>query len=151
MAVVTGVRNFVRLFGSTIALAICASLVNNRLRAGISGLGLSAEQIETLINDPTVINRPAELALDAQAKAVVIEAYTRGFHSVFYLTIACTGIAFLAALFLIEQHELNRADDQDLKRQAKEELMRKKMSKKGEQDVEAAVPATPTTEKIEKQ
>ena len=104
MAVVTGVRNFIRLFGSTIALAICASLVNNKLRTAVVQLGLSPEQIETLVDDPTVINRPAELSLDAHAKAVVIKAYTDGFHSVFYLTLACTGIAFLASVFLIQQH-----------------------------------------------
>jgi hypothetical protein len=145
MAVVTGVRNFVRLFGSTIALAICASLVNNSLRSNISQLGLSPDQIAALINDPTIINRPAELSLDAQGKAAVIAAYTKGFHNVFYLTIACTGSAFLAALFLIEQHELFRADDQDLKRQAKEELMMKKQGKRAEQDIEA-MPSSPLDE-----
>lgn len=149
MAVVTGVRNFVRLFGSTIALAICASLVNNTLRSAIAPLGLSAAQVEALVDDPTIINRPAQLALDAHSKAVVIAGYTKGFHSVFYLTIACTGIAFLASVFFIEQHELNRADDQELKRQAKEHLQRKKMGRKGEKDVEAATPSTPTeSEKV---
>ncbi|GJE94802.1 MFS general substrate transporter [Phanerochaete sordida] len=137
MAVVTGVRNFVRLFGSTIALAICASLVNNTLRTAIVPLGLTPDQIEALVDDPTIINQPSVLDLDAHGKAVVIAAYTKGFHSVFYLTVACTGIAFLASVFLIEQHELNRADDQELKRQAKEELAKRKLEKK-EKDLEAA-------------
>lgn len=135
MAVVTGVRNFVRLFGSTIALAICASLVNNALRTAIRPLGLSADQIAALLNDPTIINQPSALDLDAHGKAVVIAAYTKGFHSVFYLTVACTGIAFLASVFMIEQHELNRADDQELKRQAKEKLAKRKLKEK---DLEAA-------------
>lgn len=135
MAVVTGVRNFVRLFGSTIALAICASLVNNTLRTAIRPLGLSADQIAALLNDPTIVKDPSALALDAHGRAVVIAGYTKGFHSVFYLTVACTGVAFLASVFMIEQHELNRADDQELKKQAKEELMRRKLEKK-EKDLE---------------
>ena len=40
----------------------------------------------------------------------------------------------------MEQHELNRDDDQELKRQAKEDLKRKKMGKKGEKDLEAGAP-----------
>lgn len=139
MAVVTGVRNFVRIFGSTIALAICASLVNNTLRTAIRPLGLSSAQIEALVDDPTIINRPAQLSLDAHAKAVVIAGYTKGFRSVFYLTVACILVAFLASVLLVEQHELNRDDDQELKRQAKEGLERKKMGKKGEKDLEAGV------------
>ena len=55
----------------------------------------------------------------------------------FYLTASCCAVAFLAALFFIDQLELNRADDADLKRQAKEELKKRKMAKKGDQDVEA--------------
>ncbi|EKM58038.1 uncharacterized protein PHACADRAFT_252002 [Phanerochaete carnosa HHB-10118-sp] len=145
MAVVTGVRNFVRLFGSTIALAICASLVNNTLRTAVRPLGLSADQIAALLNDPTIINRSSALDLDANSKAVVIAAYTKGFHSVFYLTVTCTGIAFLASVFMIEQHELNRADDQELKRQAKEKLAKRKLEKK-EKDLEAAQ-ALPELEK----
>ncbi len=137
MAVVTGVRNFVRLFGSTIALAICASIVNNTLRSSIQPLGFSSAQISALLNNPTIINDPTKFSLSADEKAVIIAGYTKGFHSVFYLTVACTVIAFIASVFMIEQLELNRADDKELKRQTKEALMRKKMAKRGEKDVEA--------------
>ncbi|KIP12091.1 hypothetical protein PHLGIDRAFT_62405 [Phlebiopsis gigantea 11061_1 CR5-6] len=148
MAVVTGVRNFVRLFGSTISLAICASLVNNNLRAAVRLLGLSTAQVEALLDDPTIINRPAQLSLNAHDKAVVIAGYTKGFHSVFYLTVACMLVACTASTLLIKQHELNRDDDQELKRQARENLKQRKMNKKGEKDVEAGVtPAATASEK----
>ena len=142
MAVVTGVRNFIRLFGSTISLAICASIVNNQLRAAIKPLGLSESIIYLLENDPTIINDPSRLALTPEQKTAIISGYTKGFHSVFYLTCACCLIAFLSALFLIDQLELNRADDQDLRRQAKEELRRRKLAKHGEKekDLEAGEP-----------
>ena len=143
MAVVTGVRNFIRIFGSTIALAICATIVNNQLRVSIKPLGLSENIISLLENDPTIINDPSRLTLTPHQKAVIIQGYTKGFHSVFYLTAACCTVAFLSALFLIDQLELNRADDKDLKRQAKEELLRKKLAKHGEKDLEAGVSDPP--------
>ena len=143
MAVVTGVRNFIRLFGSTISLAICATIVNNELRHAIRPLGLSQDIIHLLENDPTIINDPTRLALTPHQKAVIIQGYTKGFHSVFYLTAACCSVAFLSALFLIEQLELNRADDKDLKMQAKEELRRKKQAKHGEKDLEVGTSDLP--------
>lgn len=143
MAVVTGVRNFVRLFGSTIALAICASIVNNQLRAAIGPLGLSFDIISALENDPTIINDPTRLSLTPHQKAVIIAGYTKGFHSVFYLTCACCIIAFLSAVFLIDQLELNRADDQDLKRQTKEAMLKKKLAKQAEKDLEAGISEPP--------
>ena len=140
MAVVTGVRNFVRLFGSTISLAICASIVNNTLRAAIEPLGLTAEQVSALLDDPTIINNPSKIDLTANEKAVIIAGYTKGFHSVFYLTIACIMTAFLASVFMIEQLELNRADDQELKRKGKEfQQERKKKKIHAQTEVEAAV------------
>ncbi|KAJ3552656.1 hypothetical protein NM688_g4034 [Phlebia brevispora] len=139
MAVVTGVRNFVRLFGSTIALAICASIINNQLRAAIGPLGLSTDIIFDLTNDPTIINDPTRLSLTPHQRTVIIAGYTKGFHSVFYLTTACCVIAFLSAVFFIDQLELNRADDKDLKRKTKEEMMRKKMAKQMEKDLEAGI------------
>ena len=137
MAVATGVLSFVRTFGSTIALAICASLVNNALRTGIRPLGLTAEQVEALLDDPTIINHASALDLDAHAKAVVVAAYTKGFHSVFYLTVVCSIIAFLAAVFMVDQHDLDRADDEELKRQAKEDLEKRKPGREGNGDPEA--------------
>ncbi|KAI0087353.1 MFS general substrate transporter [Irpex rosettiformis] len=136
MAVVTGVRNFVRLFGSTIALAICASIVNNTLRAEIRSLALSEDQINALVDDPTIINDSSKIDLSEEAKHVVITGYSKGFRSVFFLTLACTLIAFLSAIFCVEQHELIRADDMELKRQGKEFIKQRKL-KGAEKDLEA--------------
>ncbi|KDQ58485.1 hypothetical protein JAAARDRAFT_34295 [Jaapia argillacea MUCL 33604] len=142
MAVVTGVRNFVRLFGSTLTLAICASIVNNSLRASLGPLNLSPSQVSTILNDPTSINNPnvAGFALSAEDKVKIVEGYTRGFKGVFYLTVACTATAFLASVLLIRQHGLDREDDEVLKKAGKERLRERKMRKSGkvlEVDVEA--------------
>lgn len=137
MAVVTGVRNFLRLFGSTIALAVCATIVNNTLRSAVRPLNLTAAQVSSLVDDPTAINDPTKWTLGAADKAVIIAGYARGFRTVFYLTTACVLVAFIASLALVEQHELNRADDKALKEKNKELLRKKKMEKRRRKDIEA--------------
>jgi hypothetical protein len=80
MAVVTGVRNYVRLFGSTLALAICASIVNNELRTAIDPLGLTSDQISEITNDPTIIHDSSFSLSDAQ-RETIIAGYAKGpFH-----------------------------------------------------------------------
>jgi hypothetical protein len=134
MAVVTGVRNFVRLLGSTLALAIAGALVNNALRSSVRTLGLDSADVDRLLDDPTVINNAAFRAkLSEVARNVVIEGYTKGFRRVFYVTVACTCVAWLASVFLIGQHELKRADDDKLKEESKRMVREKKMRKKGGQ------------------
>ncbi|KIP08458.1 hypothetical protein PHLGIDRAFT_377944 [Phlebiopsis gigantea 11061_1 CR5-6] len=146
MAVVTGMTGFVRTIGSTISLAICASLVNNTLRGAVAQLGLSAAQVDALVDDPTIVNHLDRLSLDDAQKAAVIAGYTKGFKRVFYMTVACMGVAFFACLFMVEQHELVREDDEELKRQAKEEL---DLKKRAERDVKSdAVSEIPALEKV---
>lgn len=134
MAVVTAVTGFIRILGSTIFLAICASLVNNTLRGALKPLGLTLVQVDAIVDDPTVINHLSTLNLDEASRAAVVAGYAQGFKRVFYLTVASMGVAFFACLFLVEQHALSREDDDELKRQAKEEFQRKKMSEKEGKD-----------------
>ncbi|KDQ58481.1 hypothetical protein JAAARDRAFT_193048 [Jaapia argillacea MUCL 33604] len=131
MVVVTGVRNLVRLFGSTLTLAICASIFNNSLHASLRPLNLSPSQVSTILNGPTSINNPnvAGLTLSAEDKMKIVEGYTKGFKGVFYLTVACTATAFLASVVLIRQHRLDREDDELLKKAGKGEV-------EGEEDEE---------------
>lgn len=77
MAVVTGVRNYVRLFGSTLALAICASILNNKLRITIGPLGLSSAQVRQITDDPTIIH-DADFDLTGDQRAAIIHGYTIG-------------------------------------------------------------------------
>jgi MFS family permease len=131
MAVVTGVRNFLRLLGSTLALAIAGALVNNALRSALSPLGLSAEEVNTLLDNPTAINDPSfRDTLTIAQRDAVIAGYSRGFKSVFYMTVACMVIATLSAVFLIGHHDLKRSDDQKLKEESIQRLQDKKMKRK---------------------
>lgn len=138
MAVVTAVRNYLRLFGSCIALGICSSLINNALRQSAQDVGLSVQQIAILLNDPTSV-RGDKIGLSDAAVKTIIAGYARGFRGVFYLTVVAMGVAWLAAVFLIGQHDLTRADDDELKQAAKETRRRKKVDEGGvEQDLEIA-------------
>ncbi|TFK50126.1 MFS general substrate transporter [Heliocybe sulcata] len=135
MAVVTGVRMFVRLFGSTITLAICATIINNTLRAALQTLSLSADQISAILNDPTIINAgsyyTSTITLSDADRSAIITGYSKGFRRVFYFTVAYTAVATLAALFLIQHHDLKRPDDDELKKAAEDLLKQKKLSKRG--------------------
>ncbi|KAH9921048.1 major facilitator superfamily domain-containing protein [Fomitopsis serialis] len=128
MAVVTAVRNYLRLFGSCIALGVCSSLINNSLREAAQSVGLSSQQIAILLNDPTSVKNDNAGISDAALK-VIIKGYSDGFRGVFYLTVAATGVGWLASVFLIQQHELSRADDKELKEAAKEAQRIKKLEK----------------------
>ncbi|EIN07711.1 MFS general substrate transporter [Punctularia strigosozonata HHB-11173 SS5] len=143
MAVVTGVRNYVRLFGSTLGLAICASIVNNELKGAIRPLGLSSQQISQITNDPTIIH-DSSFNLTNEQRRTVIDGYAKGFKNVFYLTMACVLMAFISSVLLIQHHSLKRADDKELKEATKRELLAKKMKKKGlqpgDQDLESQTP-----------
>jgi hypothetical protein len=164
MAVVTGVRNFVRLWGSTLALAIAGkepiavyyvvftyvilgSIVNNILRSTLRDLALPADQVSTLLDDPTAINSDVlRSVLTETQRITIIDGYTRGFHAVFYMTVACQLIAFLSAVFLIGQHELMRADDKEIKARSKEMLRARKAARRAEKDTDVEA-ATPSNEK----
>ncbi|KAH8831209.1 MFS general substrate transporter [Flagelloscypha sp. PMI_526] len=129
MAVVTGVRNFLRIWGSAIALAVCAALVNNSLRSGLTILGFGESQISKILDDPTIINDAASGFTDSQ-RQMIIDSYTAGFRRIFYMTSACVVLAFFASLFLIKQHELERADDSEIKNNVKETSRIKKEEKR---------------------
>lgn len=88
MAVVTGLRNFVRLLGSTIALAVNGAAINNALRSGVSSLGMTAAAVEQLLQEPTIINQPEFRAgLTDEQRHGILNAYLKGFKVVFLLTV----------------------------------------------------------------
>ncbi|KDQ59098.1 hypothetical protein JAAARDRAFT_652302 [Jaapia argillacea MUCL 33604] len=128
MAVVTGVRMFLKIFGSTITLAISSSIINNTLKTALYALDLTAAQIDVILNDPTTINT-SEFSLGPDAKQMIVAGYTKGFRGVFYTTVAYTAVAFIASVLLIGHHELNRDDDAVLKQAGKERFKSKKVAK----------------------
>jgi len=168
MAVVTGVRNFVRLFGSTIGLAVAGAIVNNALRHGVEPLGLPENTVSRLLDDPTIINDDAfRSSLGESQHLGIILAYLDGFRAVFLMTVrwkrllvirswhtndsgaqvGCQGVSTLSAFCLIRQHELNREDDTKLKDEGRAVLDKFKVKKRRQEDVERGEASFPSEHK----
>lgn len=71
MATATGLRNFLRQLGGTIALAACNSIVNNCVRRNLSGV-LPGTAYKAILEDPT---RATSLGLSASELSAVTDAY----------------------------------------------------------------------------
>ncbi|KAM0750320.1 MFS general substrate transporter [Meredithblackwellia eburnea MCA 4105] len=157
MSVVTASRTFVRSLGGSIALAICAAIINNTLRSNLaSKSGFTTTIIDALIDDPTAIwgrsTKPsAELVanLPPAQKAEVIAAYVKGFRIVFYMFTGMLAWNFLVALLFIKRISLKRDDEQALKAKGKAWMEHRKNKGKehGDADVEkGALSSSPASE-----
>ncbi|PPQ65731.1 hypothetical protein CVT24_011764 [Panaeolus cyanescens] len=125
MSVVTAFRNFVRLLGGTLALAVGGTVVNNFLRNSMAALALDPAAITKIVNDPSLLSSPStytELGLtEALVQTIRREGYTKGFRAVFIMNAVLTAIATIASITLIKHKELTRGDEDMLKQKAKEE------------------------------
>lgn len=107
MGVATAVRNFLRIFGSAMVIPIASAIVNNRLREAMDKVDLPADAISAVLNDPTILRSSSFSSQFGNAATnAIIESYRQGFKGVFYMTVACQGIAILSAVFLIQEHDL---------------------------------------------
>ncbi|KAH7100050.1 MFS general substrate transporter [Auriculariales sp. MPI-PUGE-AT-0066] len=135
MAVVTGMRNFVRLIGNTIGLAAAGAIVSNALRHGVSTSDISSDMISKLLDDPATVNAQGKDALLTELqREIVVNAYLEGFRGVFYMAVACQVVATLSAVLLIKQHDLQRADDHKLKEEGRAVISRLKGSKNAQHE-----------------
>lgn len=118
MAVVTCTRNFVRNLGSTLGLAICATLVNSLLKSSVSGHGMN---VAAVVDDPSkVANLAANGEDTAAVKTAVLKAYSEGFRRMFYLNAALATLGCGLAVWLIPHIELRRQDDEALREKSAE-------------------------------
>ena len=74
MATATGIRNFLRMLGGTLALTFCSTIVNNLVRNRLNVAGLSRENIDAILSDPSIA-RDGQLGLDAAQQLMVVKAY----------------------------------------------------------------------------
>ncbi|KAH0834101.1 MFS general substrate transporter [Lanmaoa asiatica] len=125
MSVVTAVRNFIRLLGGTLALAIGSTLINNSLRSDLSSFSLTSSAVTAIINDPAILgpstptSKLTPLGLTpSMAGSVLSHGYTRGFKLVFILNACLAVIAAVASFFMIKHKELTRDDEEKLRAEA---------------------------------
>ncbi|ODO07242.1 tetracycline efflux protein [Cryptococcus wingfieldii CBS 7118] len=126
MATATGLRNFLRMLGGTIALAACTSIVNNSVKKNLQGV-LGDAQYQIILNDPT---QAQSLGLSASQFAAVTAAYAQGIREVFWFCTPCIGICVPVTAFLVKKISLKREDDAVKKAESKAWVESKKAKKK---------------------
>ncbi|KAF9475914.1 MFS general substrate transporter [Pholiota conissans] len=130
MSVVTAFRNFIRLFGGTLALAISATIINNSLRASMHNLSLSQSIISQVINDPSELSSPSTLGISASiADTILNKGYIKGFRTLFILHAVLNAFATVASIFMIKHKELTRGDEQQLREEAAARVRKHKEDK----------------------
>ncbi|KNZ72287.1 hypothetical protein J132_04081 [Termitomyces sp. J132] len=117
MSVVTAFRNFVRLLGGTLTLAISSTLINNSLTTSMKDLSLPEPIISKVIADPSSITSPSSIGIPASSAAYILNhGFTKGFRLVFILNAALAAVATVASVFMIKHKELTRGDEEALRK-----------------------------------
>ncbi|KAI3030180.1 transcriptional regulator family: Fungal Specific TF [Aspergillus niger] len=128
MAVITGARNYLRMMGSTLAVAASAAIVNNIVRTKLEAINFPRSIISEIIADPTKI---ASMSLSAAQKTDALNAYAHGVQVTYYMMTALAGIQFFLCVFFVKDYTLKRDDDQQKKEAARAWLMQKKNKRAG--------------------
>lgn len=128
VAVAMSVRNYVRLLGGSIFLAVATTIVNNGLRSGLEGK-LDAELISSILDDPTAIRQALRDRLTDQDFVLVLEVYTRSFRTLFLTVMGLLLGSFIIALFFVRHHALGHAEDKKLKEEGRKYMEEKKRQK----------------------
>jgi hypothetical protein len=135
MATVTGMRNFMRMLGGTVALAVCSAIVNNIVRERLGADGIASSVIDQVLSDPTTVSA---LGLSSAQQTAVIAAYgespfvvlssmsallipasAKGISACFYFMCPCAGISLFLTVLFIKKISLKRDDDAVKKAEAK--------------------------------
>ncbi|KZT72462.1 MFS general substrate transporter [Daedalea quercina L-15889] len=128
MSVVTAVRNFARLLGGTLSLALGATIINNSLQASMSDLRLSSATIRAIIDDPTILgdrlsasssSKLSALGITDSMALTILDGYTQGFRTLFIMNACLAATATLASIFMIRHKELTRGDEEQLRAAAR--------------------------------
>lgn len=119
MSVVTAFRNFVRLLGGTLGLAISSTIINNSLTTSMKRISLPPSLITKIIDDPASLGSPFQVGLSPSTATYILDAgYTKGFRSVFILNAGLAGVATVASILMIKHKELTRGDEETLRMSA---------------------------------
>ncbi|KAF8878963.1 major facilitator superfamily domain-containing protein [Infundibulicybe gibba] len=124
MSVVTAFRNFVRLFGGTLSLALGSTILNNTLRGATNGFSLPPGLISSIISDPARLGHPLPGLTTAAAHDILMHGYVNGFRAIFVLNAALSALAMVVSMLMIRDQELTRGDEEELREMAMEWLAR---------------------------
>ncbi|KAF8630545.1 hypothetical protein AX15_002847 [Amanita polypyramis BW_CC] len=109
VSVVTAFRNFIRLLGGALALAIGSTVINNTLQDSMLSLDLPPSTISTVIDKPSLLALPKLIGLSPEeASFILSDGYNYGFKCVFILNTSWTIVATIASILLIKHNDLTR-------------------------------------------
>ncbi|KAI6246447.1 Efflux pump FUS6 [Erysiphe necator] len=139
MAVVTGVRSFIRDIAGTFGLAIAGSIINIMIRKALLKITangqavLSSQQINEIQKNPSLprsIIDPVILENVDKIRSLVVSAYFEGFRRIFYLGTALGFVAIVTTIFFIPQVELSAEENNEtnLSREQSTEISNEKFS-----------------------
>ncbi|KAF7975434.1 hypothetical protein HWV62_9563 [Athelia sp. TMB] len=119
MSVATTMRNFARLLGSTISVALSSTLINNYLTKSMQDLGLPSETISAVIEDPYLLKGPSP-ALDAlgisaaEAAIILSRGYNRGFAVLFVVHASLAVFATCMSVAMIKHTSLSKGKESEV-------------------------------------
>ncbi|KAG6888354.1 hypothetical protein C0995_009047 [Termitomyces sp. Mi166 len=132
MSVVTAFRNFVRLLGGTLTLAISSTLINNSLTTSMKALSLPSSIISKIIDDPSSINSPSSIGISSSSATYILNhGFTKGLRLVFILNAALAAVATVASVLMIKHKELTRGDEEALRKGKSGEKIAEKEKSEG--------------------
>jgi hypothetical protein len=105
---------------------------NNAMRSSMRALDLPESAISAVIDDPTILSNVSALSAmgisSSEASNILNRGYTIGFRDLFFLNAALSVFATVVSVLMIKHKELIRGDEEELKRKAKEEVMKRNQS-----------------------
>jgi hypothetical protein len=130
MATATGCRNFLRMLGGTVSLAVCAAIINNLVSARLKDLGLGPDLELRILQAPTELSHmglsDTEIAFvrSAYSKQTGTEVFilttpAKAINACFFFCVPLTGLSFFVTIFFIKRIPLKRGDEAELKAEAK--------------------------------
>lgn len=117
MAAITCTRNFIRNLGSTLGLAVAGTMINSSLRSRLSDLNIGSIDIRLLISNPSSVIDGLSGSDKARVSAAVTDAYSQGFHQIFWLGAGLAGFACIISLLLIPHKDLEGGSKKDEEKQ----------------------------------
>jgi len=98
LAVATSLCGFINAIGSSVGVAVCAAVINNRLLANLAKL---PEALQALVKEANAIeNMTAVATLPDTVKDSVLEAYAESFRFLFTIFTPIVGFGLLASFFI---------------------------------------------------
>ena len=103
-------------------------------------LSLPSATITAVINNPSALASPASLGISSSiANIVLIKGYIRGFRTLFILHAVLNALATVASVFMIKHKNLDRGDEQKLRKEARNVLAKGRHASDPEKAVESPV------------